>query len=207
MFINAREVIDTDEQLLFQNVKNVSYKSYEKLPSVYLYSGQKLNCFVFESRSEWAIVIERRLMDKLNSDQLESLVSFLYEYKKSNSAWYQTKAMGLCALIYSNVYFFLRNILFLNVDSKMFKVLSVFCIAMLRPLTGPIEKFARQGTVISVDENLKSIFYQLDKSGLSFSEFIVGHLMSDFQMKSLLLNYLESFPVLENFGFSNNEIK
>jgi hypothetical protein len=207
MFINAREVIDTDKQLLFQNVKNVSYKTYEKLPCVYLYSGQKLNCFVFESRNEWAIVLERRLLDKLDNEQLESLVSFLYEYKKNNTAWYQTKAMGICALVYSTVYWTLKNLLFLNPNSKMFKTLSVFTLAMLRPLTGPIENFARNNKEISVDENLKSIFYQIDKSNLTFNEYILGHLMTDTQVKSLLLNYLESFPVMENFGFSKNETK
>jgi hypothetical protein len=207
MFINAREVIDTDEQLLFQNVKNVSYKTYEKRPCVYLYSGQKLNCFVFESRNEWAIVIERRLLDKLDNSQLESLVSFLYEYKKNNSAWYQTKAMGICALIYSNVYWILGNLLFLDPSSKLFKTLSVFTLAMLRPLTGPIESFAKNNKEISVDENLKSIFYQIDKSNLTFNEYILGHLMTNIQLRSLLLNYLESFPVMENFGFSKNETK
>lgn len=207
VLLNAREVIDTDEHNLFQNVKNTSYKTYQKIPRVYVYSGQKLNCFVFESRGEWAIVIERSLIKKLDEVQLESLVAFLYEFKKSKYAWIQTKAIGFCALIYSSAYWGLQNIFFLKPNSKALKVLTIFLLLMLRPILGPVETLAKKELSFDVSENLKSLYFQLERSDLSFNEFMLGHLMSNINIRSLMVSYLESFPVLENLGFIENEIK
>ena len=46
VYLSAREVIDTDEQELFQRIKNEVYKTNLPLPKVYLYSGNFSNCFI-----------------------------------------------------------------------------------------------------------------------------------------------------------------
>lgn len=206
MYLNAREVIDTDEQLLYQNVKNESYKCFEKLPKVYLYSGQKNNCFVLESRNEWAIVIERNLLAKLNQDELESVVKYLYTVKKSGITWYQTKIMGLSTITYNSIYFILSNLLFLKPNMKIFRVLSIFLISMTRPMLMPLEFLARKKKLFPADQNLKPIYYQLDEISYTFNEYILGHLLPEQDIRSLVIDYLESFPILENCRFSENEV-
>ncbi len=205
ILLNAREVIDTDQQILFQNIKNEAYKTYQKLPKVYLYTGQEDNCFVLESRNEWAIVIERSLLNSLDVEQHESLVNFLFSFKKSGKAWFQTKAMGVCSFAYNALYWVLNNVFFLKRDSILFRTLSVFAIGMLRPFIIPLEYFGKQKIEVPVDESLRSIYLQLNKNSFSFTDYLVGHLDQVTDTRSLLTKYLESYPVMENCRFHENE--
>ena len=207
MILSAREVIDTDQQELFQCIKNESYKSFEKLPRVYLYSGLKKTCFIFESRAEWALVIERSLLKQMSLRELEALVEFLYKLKKEDFAWYQTKAMGVCLFLHRIVYWFLKNILFLKPNSKLYKSLAVFMLSMLRPLIYPIDALARTTFPITVKEEFKNVFFQLEPNDFSFENYIVEHYSHVISIKNLLLYYLESFPVLENCRFKDYEAK
>jgi len=205
VLLNAREVIDTDAQLLFQYIKNEAYKTYENVPKIYLYTGFQQNCFVFQSRREWTVVIERRLLDNLNKDQVESLVQFLFAFKQTKKAWYQTKAMGITTFVYSSIYWFLKYMLFLKEDSKLFKLLAVFAVGMCSPFITPMEAIAKKTFDVYVNENLKPVFCQAQSKNFSFEEFMAGHMMHSSDVRELVITNLESYPVLENCRFYEAE--
>lgn len=108
IYLGAREVIDTDEQKLFQRLKNEAYKSFEKVPKVYLYSGNSKRCFILQSRKNWNLVIERSFLKKLGDQEVEALIEFLFRYKKSNDSEVQVKAIGIMVIAYFLIYSLIR---------------------------------------------------------------------------------------------------
>ncbi|MCO4753630.1 MAG: hypothetical protein KC478_04075, partial [Bacteriovoracaceae bacterium] len=105
-FLGAREIIDNDFQELFQQLKSETYKRFEKQPKIYLYSGRSLKCFVFDSRNEWSVVLDRKLASRLNSEQTKALVDYLVRYKKTSAPWRLTKSLGLVILTIGVIYSF-----------------------------------------------------------------------------------------------------
>lgn len=98
MLLRAREIINTDEQALFQTLKNKAYKFHESTPKVYLYNSELENFFIFESRGSWCIVLSRKLLDYLSSEQTSALIEFAFRYKKTNMTKLKTKCLGLSIL-------------------------------------------------------------------------------------------------------------
>ena len=207
ILLNAREVIGTDKHQLFQSIKNESYKTFKKEPQIYLYSGNKLNCFVLESRSEWVIVLERRILNQLNSQQVRSLVNYLYRFKGNGLGWYQTKAMGICALIYSLNFWIIQKVAFLNPKGTAYRILSIFSLMMVSPALVLLDYFAKKESEIISDQSLKAIVFQIEKKTFTVGEFLLGHLLPNFDSQKLLIDYLESFPVLENCRFCADDVK
>lgn len=207
MLLRAREVVETDEQHLFQAIKNHSYKSKMVVPKVYLYTGSKIKCFALQSRNEWAIVLDRKLLSLMNDEQKDALVKYLYSFKGTNLALIQTKVMGIYLLLFNITYWLMRNILFLKDDSIFFKVLSIFIFGMVRPLLAPLEIIGKRTKDIPADPELKSFFNRGDKESLNYNDFVFSHLLKGAASKDLLLKYIEGFPVLENCRFNEKEFQ
>ncbi len=205
LFLNSREVIDTDEQSFFQALKNESYKSFENIPKVYLYSGGRESCFVLESRNEWIVVLERELIKKLTSEQEKALVEFLFDYKKTGRAWTQTKVMGLISLFYAVLYWTFKNIFFLRPNNVIFRSLSIFFINLMRPFTVVLECLIRKPRPVYVNDDLKPLVLQIEKNNFVYTDYLLGHLSDNLDTKSIIVRYLESFPVLENCRFYEAE--
>lgn len=206
MVMNAREVMDSDEQNLFQKVKNTAYKSIEKTPSIYLYSGYKPNCFVFESRGDWVIVIEREFLSQLTGEQVESLVQFLFLLKKEGNSWLYTKILGIIIILHQITFIFLNKILMLSRSGFAFKILSVFTSLMLRPFVYPLEKLIRSKKDFLGGESLKPLKDLIEPSEVPLNTLMLGQLNGDVQLRKILVGYLESFPVLGRLKFDEKQI-
>tara|TARA_Y100000768_G_scaffold389043_1_gene391398 strand:- start:8904 stop:9662 length:759 start_codon:yes stop_codon:yes gene_type:complete len=98
MMLKAREIINTDEQELFQVIKNNSYRHHQALPKVYLYNSSVENFFIFESKKGWIIVLSRKLLEQLDREKKEDLVELAYQYKKSKITKLKTKCLGLSTI-------------------------------------------------------------------------------------------------------------
>ncbi len=206
MALKAREVIDTDEQNLFQSLKNESYKSFTKLPKIYLFSGDNISCFVLESRSEWTLVISRKLISQASPEQLNSLVKFIYEYNKNNSSWFRTKVMGLNICYLKGTYWFLQTVCFVKKTSKIFNVLATFILIMLRPFILPLNYLILRNELEYKDENFRAVINQVEQRPFSFYELIVSHMEQVQDTDKTLANYLENFSILNNVRLTNNEV-
>lgn len=203
LFMGAREVIDVNHQYLFQSFKSEGYKNSEKTPKVFLYNGHAKKCFVFESRGEWTVLLDRRLVREISQEEVTDLVSFVYELKRRGIPWYQTKAMGLCAITFKLVSFLLGKVLFLNSKGHLYRVLSIFLLTLMRPLISPIEYFAKKEKSVEAREGLRAIYYELSdyKMNESYNGYINSYLEYGQKESVILRKYLEGYPVIENSHF------
>ena len=199
--IGAREIIDSDYQTLFQFIKSASYQNFETTPKVYVYSGFSLKAFVLSSRNEWSIVLDRKLMEQLSSEQIKYLINYLVKFNKTSVPWRQTKSIGLNCFSIMVIYFILRKVFFLDSNSYPFKVLSFFTLILLKPLFELISFVGRLGgKKIQCHYSLESII-NINKDILvpiSFSSYAFSHIQNQIQTKEMLVKFIETMPVLES---------
>lgn len=207
MQIKAREVVDTDQQLLFQCMKNEAYKTGSTTPKVYLYSGQSLKCFVLQSRNEWSIVFDRRLINEMDEIQLRSLITYLYKFKNSPLCLIQTKVLGIFSLFFGFVYWLLGNVFFLNEQSILYKVLAIFIFMLMKPLILPLEMIAKRQTSLPASLDLMAIYNKAQVGEFSYNDYVFSHLLPVFNTRNLIIDYLEGFPVIKNCRFCEDDIK
>lgn len=249
IYLNAREVIDTDEQELFQRVKNEVYKTDLPIPKIYTYNGNSKNCFVTESRGTWSIVFEKNLLKNLTSEQLEALVKFTFQYKLKAAPLVQTKVMGLSSFAFIFVCGLIRNFLALMIliyttalaqqvlelghgfqvnteiaitlaiglilaslvklnggvklenSSIVFRVFSLFLLGLARPVFAFFDMIAKREKKIQGELALLPIVNRLEKPRYDFDQLMVDHLKENFSIQTIIVEHLESFPVLENCSF------
>lgn len=199
--LKAREVRDTEEQFLFQSLKNESYKMKMSCPKVYLYTGFSKNCFVLQSRNEWVIALERSLLSSMNEAQKREFANFVYLYKNTNMALIQTKVMGICTLFFKCAQFLISKIVWGGEKARFFKILYVFVLGLAQPLLLPVEILGKRKSFITVGIDLKPIYNQLGPDKHSLSDYISLQVFSNISNDELMISYLEGFPTLENCRF------
>jgi hypothetical protein len=200
LLLKAREVIDTDHQELFQNIKTNVYQNFKKTPKVYLYDGTFKNCFLLESRGEWIIVLDRKLLADMSSSAIEDLIVFLFNYHHTGMAFLRTKILGLCVLFYNILYWGMDKIFFLKPNSKLFKTLSIFVFMMARPVLAPMELFLNKKRKVPAKESLRPYHCQLLPLD-PYAIFVSGHISQEVRIRDLLLEYMESYPLLTECEF------
>lgn len=198
----AREIIDADNQVLFQALKGQTYRHREKQPKVYLYTGHRVKCFVFEKFGGWSILLDRSLLRGLSKEQVEALVFYIINYKKSGQAKVQTIGMGVLSVILKLVYWFWGLFKF-NSITKVSNIGIFITLIMIKPLLELIISLSKIRTKVQSPLELKSIFYQIDEEVVkrSFTEFMIYHLEKDVTLQDLLVEFLEEYPMLENCEF------
>lgn len=205
MILNAREVIDTDEQRLFQCIKNYSYRSNMVAPKVYLYSGSKRRCFILESRQDWSIVLDRELQKNMSTRQVEELVEYLFMLKATGRFWFQTKAMGIIAFSYKAITWLMRNLFFLNPRRPLYRTFKIFSLSLIRPVLLPFEYFGKQQKPLEYGgKDIEPIILRALGSDYSYAELVTVNLFEQ-RDGDVLIQYLDSYPVLENCRFINYE--
>lgn len=200
--LGAREIIDADNQTLFQSIKSQTYRHHEKMPRVYLYTGHRVKSFVLEKIGGWSIVLDRSLIKNLDKEQIEALVAYIIEYKKKGYGRIQTVGMGVLALILRSVYWFWEQFN-LGTNSKLHKVGIFISLILIKPLIEFILSLSKINKKIDGTFPLKSIYLQVDKDVVerAFTEFMVYHLDSDSVLSDLIVEFLEEYPMLENCKF------
>lgn len=198
--LGAIEIIDNDFQELFQQLKSETYKRFEKQPKIYLYSGKAQKCFVFESRGEWSVVLDRKLAAKLNATSIEALAEYLVSFKKTSAPWRMTKSLGLVVLTMGAIYSFWSKLLLISTNSKIFKIVSLFSLSLFRPYFDAILIFGRSTPELECDSALAPVIHTIRdiNPDLNYGQFIFDHLLENINPKSMIVHYMESFPVVEN---------
>lgn len=206
LFLQAREIVGADSQMLFQSLKSETYRRRESFPSVYLYSGHRVKVFVLNARSNWSIVIDRALLKSLNQEQVDALVSYLIDYKRNGQSELQTLGMGIATVTLRSIYWFWNKI-GLNPEKKSYKVCVFISCLFIKPVIEIIYNLTKSRAKIECSHALKSIFLQVDTSILerSFTEFMLLQLEDNINISDITIEYLESFPSLENCKFGTNQ--
>jgi len=202
LFLGAREVIDADNQTLFQALKSETYREHEKFPKVYLYSGHRVKAFVLNSRNTWSVVLDRSLIKSLNQEQVEALVNYLIRYKKEANCKIQTLGMGVSSVIIRINYWIWDKFGF-DQAGKTYKSCVFLTFIMIKPLIDIILKLTKSHKKVVCKAALKSVYLQVDQSVLdrSFIEFMVYHLETKINLSDITIEFLEEFPLLENCKF------
>lgn len=197
--LGAREIIDQDSQEFFQHLKNESYKSFSSFPKVYLYPGNSLKCFVLESRSEWSIVMDRDLKNKMSPEQERDLASYLMNFHREGVAWRLTKAYGLCALMLSLNHFLWTRVVLLKEESNSYRVANFVSLALMKPFFEAALAPGRLKIKVEARSSLESIVnLGVNLSpGLDYNEFLFFSLREGASSKDLLIRRLEQYPTLD----------
>lgn len=204
LFLDAREITEADNGQLFQTFKNNCYRSYVKLPKIYLYSGGRYNGFLLDNGSDWSVVIDRSMVENSDEQQLVALVDYLVKLKLTRSNWITTKAMGMAAMILKINYWIIEKIPFLKNSSKMYKVICFISLMFLKPLLEFMHWFVQSTKEIQCSEDLRPICHISSSSTRleGFSELLTMHLLDKTYSKSLILVYLESYDIFKRCKFS-----
>ncbi len=202
MFLGAREIIDADNQSFFQVLKTETYKELEDMPKVYVYTGHKVKAFVLNLRGEWSIVIDRKLLENVSEIQSRALVKYLLRVKNTQASKSQTIGMGTSAAIIKFNYWIWQRVI-IRSKGKALRLCVFLSLIMLKPLIEIILKISVNRESIFAEDELKPIYLQVDKlvTERSFTEFMLLHLQKDTSLKGCIIEYLESFPLLENCKF------
>lgn len=203
--LGAREIIDADNQPLFQSLKSQTYRYHEKIPRVYLYSGHRVKAFVLEKLGTWSIVLDRSLIKNLDKEQVEALVAYIIEYKKKGYGKIQTIGMGVLAMILRFTYWFWEQFKF-GKNSKVHKVGIFVSLILIKPLIEFILGVSKVHKKVNGTFPLKSIYLQVDQDIVerAFTEFMVYHLDSESALSDLVVEFLEEYPMLENCKFEES---
>lgn len=198
----AREIIDADNQLLFQALKGQTYRYHEKPPRVYLYTGHRLKCFVLEKFGGWSILLDRNLIKGLGKEQTEALVSYIILYKKSARGRVQTLGMGVLSVILKIIYGF-WSLFKIGTFLKIRNIGIFISLIMVKPLIELILFLSKVNSKIECPYPLKSVYYQIDDEVIhrSFINFMTYHLYQDVAVQDLIVEFLEEYPMLENCKF------
>ena len=200
--LDAREIIDTDHQDLFQCIKNESYSTQLQSPKVYVYSGKGLGTFVFDSVSNWNVVIDRKLLKKMDQEQMASFVEVLFKYKLSGKSWVNTRAVGICCLLFKFINWLLISVLRLKPNSDKFKALSLVILVFIRPFWVIVEKIAKVRHLIPADKSIESIYLQNSKDEDLYYNYLMSSIDSQKTVKKRIISYIEGFSVIRNCKFN-----
>lgn len=203
LFLGAREVIDTDEHHFFQILKNNAYKNRVHVPKVYLYDGNLENCFLFESFSSWTIVLDKRLLERLNDESMEKLVEFFYRYHiKEGKGFLKTKAMGVSVVFYLSIYWLLKNLFLHKTKSRFFKAFAGFVIIMTRPFMYPFEFILKINSRVPVDITLQQYSLRVEAQD-TFSDYLLGLIIENKRFNEMIIQYMEGYPLFLECEFKH----
>lgn len=202
--LKAREVIEADYESFFQAMKRESYHRFSTTPKLYLYSGNIRKCFLLEARGQMSFVLDRQMIDEMNNEEILELVSFLIEIKKDKSYWLQTKGMAINSVVAFLIYKTSHSLSFGRAkETKLFTFLGF---TLFKPLMEIIEWLTKSKQKKTASEALKTLYFK-SQHGITIktlSEYIGIHLEEDSQNKDFLVEYLETFPTLENCDFERS---
>ncbi len=201
MSLEAREIIETEQHGLFQAIKNQRYKNFQTMPRVYLYTGHMKNCLILEARNEWSIVIDRKLMDILEAEQVEDFVEMLFKIKMSNVPWLQTKLLGIIIFLKTCVYLTFHQLKKFQKLKYIYYSFVVFFISLLKPIIAPLEAWSRRGFQVSLPENMKPLLNQIELSETSYSNHLLDHLIGHMTTRDWIVSYIENYSPLRNHKF------
>lgn len=203
-FLGAREVIGTDENTMFQVLKNNAYKNRCSIPRVYVYDGQSEHCFLFESLTRWTMVLDKTLLSQLDYEATEELVEFYYAYHLGVKRGYlKTKALGICVLFYTLIYKFFAALFFQKTHNRYFKAAMSFFVIMFKPFIWPFEALLKSKRKITAGVSLKKFSLRINQD-YDFSQFLSEMVIENSSHKTLITQYMESYPLLSECEFSHD---
>ena len=78
---------------------------------------------------------------------------------------------------------------------------------MMRPLILPLEILGKRQKSLLVSQELLPVYNQVISNPFTYNDYVLSHLLPDFNPRELIMSYLEGYPVLENCRFVENEFK
>lgn len=199
--LNAREVIETEKDEIYQMIKHESFKNSVKSPKLYSYRGQIPKILLLKGAKEYTLVFEEKVFDQLTSQEISSFVNFLLVNDRENSS----QLLSICYLIgvlLVKMVFGIRNLVFKIFKNDNFsKAIFLTGIFFIKPFLYFLFWYAIETNLkLTNDQNqfyLKSAFLKLYslKITVSFADnFFVINKLVESTSKVIDVNILEVFP-------------
>lgn len=199
--LNAREVVETEKDEIYQMIKHESFKNSVKSPKLYSYRGQIPKILLLKGAKEYTLVFEEKIFDQLTSHEISSFVNFLLVNDRGNSS----QLLSVCYLIgilLVKMVFGIRNLVFRVFKNDSFsKALFLTGIFFIKPFMYFLFWYAIETNLkLTNDQNqfyLKSAFLKLYSLKIteSFADnFFVINKLIESTSKVVDVNILEVFP-------------
>lgn len=199
--LNAREVVETEKDEIYQMIKHESFKNSVKSPKLYSYRGQIPKILLLKGAKEYTLVFEEKIFDQLTSHEISSFVNFLLVNDRENSS----QLLSICYLIgilLVKMVFGIRNLVFRVFKNDSFsKAIFLTGIFFIKPFMYFLFWYAIETDLkLTNDQNqfyLKSAFLKLYSLKIteSFADnfFVINKLIVS-TSKVVDVNILEVFP-------------
>lgn len=93
VLLGARELRSSDEKKFFEAASQQAYKLALKMPRLYFYNGTLERAFVFHTRFNISIVLNKELLEKASSEELNAICFELLLQVKKGMAAKRTRTM------------------------------------------------------------------------------------------------------------------
>jgi hypothetical protein len=117
--LGAREVRSSDEKIFFEAASQESYKLAVPMPRLYFYNGSLERAFVFQTRYNVSLVLNKVLLEKSSADELNAICFELLLQVKKGMAPKRTRSMFFLGffswIIHSILGLFIKLLPFKNV--------------------------------------------------------------------------------------------
>lgn len=91
--LGARELRSSDEKVFFEAASQEAYKLSVSMPRLYFYNGTLERAFVFQTRGDVSLVLNKGLLNKASKDELRAICFELLIQVKKGMAPKRTKCM------------------------------------------------------------------------------------------------------------------
>lgn len=91
--LGAREVRSSDEKIFFEAASQESYKLAVPMPRLYFYNGSLERAFIFQTRYNVSLVLNKHLLEKSSSEELKAICFELLLQAKKGMASKRTRSM------------------------------------------------------------------------------------------------------------------
>jgi hypothetical protein len=117
--LGARETVESLHTSFFQRVKHLSFKIGVQTPKVYIYKGKVSRIFTLVSRKQLSLVFEYKLIEHLNTHELDALVSYMLASYKAGGGRRRTFSYLVSSFCIKSLYEF-KALVFKVIPNKDF---------------------------------------------------------------------------------------
>jgi hypothetical protein len=199
--LNAKEIIETEKDEMYQLIKHQSFKNSVKSPKLFSYRGQIPKIFLLKGNRDYTLVFEESVFDQLSNEEVSSFVNFLLvNDRKGNS--HLLSVVYLLGVLTFKIIFLIRDFIYKLFKSEdLSKAVFLAGVFFSKPMLYLIFWYSLQSKLVDQrafdNFNLKSAFMKL--YSLKITESFTDNLLVTNQLvqsKSKIIDasILEIFP-------------
>lgn len=143
-FFKAQELTQSEDEILINFLKAVSFTTGSKLPDIYVYENATKSCLVLKSIFSWTILVDKSLLEKMSTEQKYNLIQDIFRLKKDKTINLRTFGMSVQVM--------LLNIL--NIRIFRYAPLKITYVFFVTPILKIIQSLTNPSVKIKLNDSL-----------------------------------------------------